>query len=886
MRVVLTFFFSRLINSPAGPLALLLLVAACCSKPARGQAFSYSHSPAIEVIEDIERVTPYRFLYRDALISGVRVSLVANRDALLSELHRALSAQGLRLQIEPDRKMVFVLPMSATPKTSFAIRGTVSDAKSLERLPRAALFWKDARGDRGEVTDDGGRFLIEFAYDRNPILLVTSYLGYVSDSLVFDPATSSHDLSITLRPRVMIGSEVVVSSPLLSSNLDSTWFYLLTASLATPVGEQSVTRALQSLPAVGLTAAVSSGLNIRGSRTDGFQILLDGVPVYSQSHFFGMFDAFNPDALQAVDFYYGVAPARFQAPPGGTLSFLTRPGSKRRFGARAGLTSTAASATAEGPLGSGLGSWIVSARRSYLDSVDWFNNDGLLAMGLGVGRETSATRRVPLDDRTLVSGQPHASFYDIHSKFEHESGDGTVFQISAYAGGDNTTQDGTRVVALAPQRQDPLIRSIVTTSNDWGNITFSAHYSGAVHDWGYSHTYAGVTLYYRSFRKDDFFYLAPQQGSLDPDLLFAPFLNDNSLAEARLAHESYISLSPTLSASTGFSVQRLINLYDELSALRREFESDRRAWQLDSFAEVTGRSGAIKATLGVRPHYYSAGRYLRVSPRFALVAFESQPLSASAGYTRNYQFIHHLYVENAAGPDIWVLTNKDEGPGAVDHLTAALVYHRASFTLQLEGFIKWQQNLRRHETALRPRTIPDGAVLFAPWTHDNQARAEGLEALLTRRFGLASLTATYTLSRTQIRHPDANAGAYSLADWDRPHQFAIHAQLPVTRSVSATFSWNVASGQPNALLYLDDSAKSRYPTYRRLDFVLRYRRPLYPIGIEGFIRIYNLLDTKNTWYRTLETVLLGRGQNIRLAFEPIDVYDLRFQPSFGLTISF
>ena len=727
---------------------------------------------------------------------------------------------------------------------------------------------------------------MEFAYDRSPILLVTSYLGYASDSLVLDPATSSRDLSITLRPRVMIGSEVVVSSPLLSSNLDSTWFYLLNASLATPVGEQSVTRALQALPAVGLTAAVSSGLNIRGSRTDGFQILLDGVPVYSQSHFFGMFDAFNPDALQAVDFYYGVAPARFQAPPGGTLSFLTRPGSKRRFGARVGLTSTAASATGEGPLGSGLGSWIVSARRSYLDRVDWFNNDELLAIGLGVGRETSATRRVPLDDRTLVSGQPHATFYDIHLKFEHQSPDGAAFQISAYAGGDNTAQDGTRVVALAPQRQDPLIRSTVTTSNGWGNITFSAHHHGAVHDWGYSHTYAGFTRYYRSFRKDDFFYRAPQQASLGSDLLFAPFLNENSLTEARLAHESYISLSPTLSASAGFSVQRLINLYDELSALRREFASDRRAWQLDSFAELTGRSGAIAATLGVRPHYYSAGRYLRLSPRVALVAFANHPLSGSAGYTRNYQFLHHLYVENTAGPDIWVLTDEHEGPGAADHLTATLLYHRASLTLQLEGFIKWQQNLRRHETVLRPATIPDGAVLLSPWTHDYQAHSEGLEALLACRFGPASLTATYTLSRTRIRHHDANAGLYFAADWDRPHQFAIHAQLPATRSVSATFSWNVASGQPNTLVYLQDSDRSRYPTYRRLDLVLRYRRSLHPIGLEGFIRIYNLLDTRNTWYRTLETVLLGRGQNIRLAFEPIDVYDLGFQPSFGLTISF
>lgn len=880
-------FASRSSELPRGLVLLLFFAFLWPQTRASAQVVSFSGSEVTAVIQEIEDATPYRFLYRDALVSGIRVTFDAERKNLLSGLSDALRDHDLRLQVAPDRKMVFILPLSNTPVHNEALlRGTVSDARTLERLPHATLVWAGPQGPQGVATDDGGRFLIKLDPAQGRMRLIVSFLGYTPDTLMLDASSLPQDISFKLEPRVMLGSEVVVSSPLLASNLDSTWYHLLGASLATPVGEQSVTRALQMLPAVGLTTAVSSGLNVRGSRADGFQILLDGMPIYNQSHLFGMFDAFNPDALQAVDFYYGIAPARFQAPPGGTLSFLTRTGSKRALCARVGMTTTSASGTAEGPIGSGRGSWIVSARRSYLDNVDWFNNDGLVAMGLGVDRENSGTRRIPLDERTLVAGAPSATFFDLHMKFDHESVGGATFQISAYVGGDRTRQDGERIIALNPQRQDPRIRSTVTTSNDWGNAAVSVHYRSVVRPGGYSHTYAGLTRYHSSFRKDDFFYRAPPVGNGAPQLLFAPFLNDNSFTEARLSHESTLSLSPVLGASVGFSGQRIVSKYDELSALRQEFVSDQRTWQLDMFGELTRRGRALTTTAGLRPQYFSAGKYLRLSPRLNFTGRLRSHFSVSAGYTRNYQFVHRLYVENSAGSDIWVLSNDREPPGSVDHITASLLYRGLPLTFQIEGFLKWQDNLRRHETILRPGGIPDGAVLLSPWTHDNEARAKGLEALVSRRFGHLVLTATYALSRVEIRHPDVNNGAFFLADWDRPHQFAAHAVIDLFASLSASFAWNVASGQPNPLVYIYPSEDTRYPTYHRMDAALNIRHSFSHTRLEAFFRVYNLLDARNTWYRTAETVLLGRGNNLRLAFEPTTVYDLGFQPTLGVALSF
>jgi hypothetical protein len=59
-----------------------------------------------------------------------------------------------------------------------------------------------------------------------------------------------------------------------------------------------------------------------------------------------------------------------------------RTGSLNHLRSTGGLSNTAARASFEGPLSQGSGSWLLSARRSYMNLVDWFNNRNLIAWGL------------------------------------------------------------------------------------------------------------------------------------------------------------------------------------------------------------------------------------------------------------------------------------------------------------------------------------------------------------------------------------------------------------------------------------------------------------------------------------------------------------------------
>ena len=77
------------------------------------------------------------------------------------------------------------------------------------------------------------------------------------------------------------------------------------------VGESDVFRTLQMLPSVAGAGNGSASLSVRGGNPDQNLVLLDGINVYYVDHFFGLFSAFNTDALKDIQLYAGGYPARY-----------------------------------------------------------------------------------------------------------------------------------------------------------------------------------------------------------------------------------------------------------------------------------------------------------------------------------------------------------------------------------------------------------------------------------------------------------------------------------------------------------------------------------------------------------------------------------------------
>lgn len=872
---------------------LLGLLVLPFARPTSAQAtYTIRQEPIREAITILQQVTGYHFLYRDALVAGKRVTFTAERAALLDAFDAALRPHALQLLIDPGRRQVLLLEAPRAAATPLTLTGEVLDDERGHRLPYATLTWEAGGRLQGVVADASGRFSLRLdppPLGPDSLVLTASYVGYRARQVRVERAALPATLSIRLRPEPEAGQEVLVHGSMLEADLDTTWHPLIQPGAFSPLSEGSVLRALQVLPAVSLTMALSSGLNVRGSRADGFQVLLDGTPIYSQSHFFGLFDAFNEAALQTVGFYYGVPPAPFAGPPGGTIAFMTRTGSQGTFRQQAGLTSTAFNTTLEGPLQGGRGSWLLSGRHSYLGAVDWFNNDALIAQGLGVGRPASAgtpggPRPLALDRSTAT-----ARFYDLHGKLYHEAAGGRRLTFNVYVGGDHTRQQAARI---QPGRNPNLtpVRRPASTLNHWGNEAASLHHQRAAGPTAYRHAWLALSRYHSRFSKDDFVYTVPTPDSAAGTPPATRFIDGltyaNHLLDLSLSHH-LTGTAAAASWSAGAEVHHYAIRYEEQAARRPPFTETHYSMQADLFARYERRVRS-HATLdaGLRSHYFGRGAFLRFSPRLYVRLHPFRPLSFSAGYSRTHQFLHRLYLEHAGSPDVWIMSAAGQPPGRADQFTlGAILQPTPALSLQLEAYVKAMRQVRQHEMAARHQRLRAPGPLMVPWLHDFTARARGLEAILQHRVGPVRWTHSYTLAGVTMQHPDVHGGHAFPAAWDRRHQYTTLLQGPLAPHLQWTCTWMLASGTPNVLAATDSTEPARLPRYHRLDVTLQYRKVFSRFTLQTRLAVYNVYDRANTWYRLPTPALRPNAPERQLTLTNVDVYDLGFHPSFEVTVT-
>src|SRR3954453_21149613 len=150
-------------------------------------------------------------------------------------------------------------------------------------------------------------------------------------------------------------------------------------------------RAVQVLPGVSAADDLRSEFSVRGSpfthlnmTVEGFSTpyLLHTVRAVEDQSSSGSVAMINSDILQDVTLLNGGYPQRYGDRTGAEVDFRLREGSRERRQLRVAVSGTNASVVGEGPIGhSRRGSWLVSARQSYLqllverllDDSDGFN---------------------------------------------------------------------------------------------------------------------------------------------------------------------------------------------------------------------------------------------------------------------------------------------------------------------------------------------------------------------------------------------------------------------------------------------------------------------------------------------------------------------------------
>ena len=441
------------------------------------------------------------------------------------------------------------------------LSGFVTDADSGEALTRVIVAVEELP--LAAASNNSGYYaVVQVPAGRH--VVSASHTGYQTwrDTLHFG-ADEAVRLDLALVPKpVDLGEQISVETDLI--RLRAKPLQQLPA-----LGEADLLRGLQLLPGVQAVADISSGLYVRGGGPDQTAILLDQTPLYNPSHLFGLFSAFNPDAIKEVNLYKGAYPAAYGRTLGAILDVSNREGNRKRTSGRGGVSLISGRLLTEGPVGQG--SWMLAGRRTYLDGVF----SALRARG----------EDIPLN----------YYFYDLNGSINQRRGDDS-YTATAYWG-----QDDLRI-ELEDDRE-----SFVDLR--WGNRALTARWTRAFSPALFGHfTAAGSE--YESIIALRF---------LDAPVRIANSIRDLSLKGdvdyfANRHHTLSLGLLATLFE---FHFARSFNERTQLD-LRQE------PVLLEGYVQDEWRLGpTTQVRLGGRGTYFSTGDRLHFTPRLSL----SQALS-------------------------------------------------------------------------------------------------------------------------------------------------------------------------------------------------------------------------------------------------------------------
>ena len=362
----------------------------------------------------------------------------------------------MKLIIFLKKIILFILVINSTfsySQKTITISGYIEEAETGEKLIGASIY--DIKSKKGTISNDYGFFSLTIPVDS--IKIRVSYIGYVTQ-IYEDQPNVDINKNFALSDQMLQEIEILSSKEELvhqkseMSTVDLSMDKV--RSLPALLGENDVMKTIQLLPGVQTGSEGTSGLYVRGGGPDQNLILLDGVPVYNASHLFGFFSVFNSDAINSTKLIKGGFPARYGGRLSSVIDIKMKEGNMKKFHGQCSIGLIASKISLEGPIIKDKTSFILSARRTYLD---------ILAKPFIAASQKNRNQGNINNSSSNTGGY---FFYDLNGKINHKISEKNRLYFSHYMGKDKAYLD-----AIDNYSYDSTIGSETTNSIlKWGNI--------------------------------------------------------------------------------------------------------------------------------------------------------------------------------------------------------------------------------------------------------------------------------------------------------------------------------------------------------------------------------------------------------------------------------
>lgn len=664
------------------------------------------------------------------------------------------------------------------------ISGYITDAVSGEKLIGANIYLKDNL--TGTSSNNYGFYSLTL--DKGVYELVVSYVGYathietidlnsdIRNSFELDPSVGLEEVEVTATT-----SQSVKSSQMSSIDISVESIKNVPALL----GEVDVIKAIQLLPGVQSGTEGASGLYVRGGGPDQNLILLDGTPVYNASHLFGFFSVFNVDAINNVTLIKGGFPARYGGRSSSVLDISLKEGNKKEFKGSGSVGLISSKLTLEGPIIKDRTSFIISARRTYLDLIG-----------------QPIIRAVEGGDEFTTQGY---FFYDLNAKINHKLSDKDHLYLSVYTGEDKFYRNEEPYTYLYGGN---LFTSETRSNLGWGNVTsalrWNHQFSGKL--------FSNTTLTYSNYNYEVRDYSASIEetsSEVTEEINSLNFLSGIEDIAGKIdfdylpSADHYIRFGANYIYHTfkpGASVYKISN--QEVGDVDTTMGEDHiYASEIAIYIEDDFKlSDRVKANLGLHYSGFYVNRkyYHSLQPRISARYLFTNTFAVKASYAMMQQYIHLLTNNNIGLPtDLWVPATDQIRPQRSHQWALGLskdisqMYH-----FSVEGYYKTMSNLIEYR---------DGASFMGSNTgwedkvESGRGWSYGGEFFFEKKIGDVTGWVGYTLSWTNRQFENINRGEVFPYKYDRRHDIALVISFPLDDKWDFSASWVYGTGTAHTL---------------------------------------------------------------------------------------
>lgn len=803
-----------------------------------------------ELFTAIEAQIDHKFAYTNSIDSNKKyfTEKLELKDLSLDKLITQLN-QRLPLRFAIMGNNITVVHSSKSNQKYYVYSGRILDEFG-EPLVGVTINIKEAS--TGTTTDASGNFSIRLPADNYTARI--TYIGFKTIEKQLELFNNvSHEFELKSDTQAL--EEVVVTDQSKAVNIKKPQMSINHLSMQeikqipVAMGEADPLKALLTLPGVTNAGEGSSGFNVRGGAADQNLILLDGAPIYSDSHLFGFFSVFNADAVNSLDLYKGGIPSKYGGRVSSVLDVHQQQGNYDVMEGTGGIGLISSRLMLKGPILKDKLSYMVAGRASYAHLF-----------------------------LKLADNDNSAMFYDINARINYRINDNNSLHFSGYSGSDifdlSDSFSSTYGNAMANLSWNHIFSESLRSnlSAFYSDYRFNLEINTENFEWNSAIKSYGLKYDWKQDLSNrirlnyglEGTYYNFNPGTLEPSSEDSQFNYRQLDKKYALETAAYLDVEHELTDKINLRYGLRYSLYYRFGEQQINTYADDNPVVYNpvyNIYEKADPTGTVDYGSGEKISDFN-----NLEPRVALSYALNDDHSIKASYNRMAQYIH--IVSNSQSPtpmNIWTPSGPFIKPQILDQY--ALGYFRnfnnKLYSLEAEVFYK---NIKNRIDYV------DGADLLANNNIEQvilngKARAYGMELLVRKNKGSLTGWISYTLSRAEQKtigrtpeEPGIADGNWYLSPYDKLHNLNIIGNYHLSSKWSFSGNFSLQSGQPitypNGYYEFGDihipnytlRNENRLPVYHHLDVAATYTpKPNKTKGWRGswVFSIYNIYSRKN-----------------------------------------